>query len=94
MYYPSSNNYFESETINKIIKVEENSSVTEIDSDGIKVYTDNGTIRIENAEQLSRVSVYNSNGLIVYDGQDKIVSGLNNGLYLVKIGNQTVKVVM
>lgn len=94
MYYPSSNNYFESETINKIIKVEENSSVTEIDSDGIKVYTDNGTIRIENAEQLSMVRVYNANGLIVYDGQDKIVSGLNNGLYLVKIGSKIVKVVL
>ncbi len=94
MYYPSSNNYFESETINKIIKVEENSSVTEIDSDGIKVYTDNGTIRIENAEQLSMVRVYNANGLIVYDGQDKIVSGLNKGLYLVKIGSKIVKVVL
>lgn len=94
MYYPSSNNYFESETINKIIKVEENSSVTEIDRDGIKVYTDNGTIRIENAEQLSMVRVYNANGLIVYDGQDKIVSGLNNGLYLVKIGSKIVKVVL
>lgn len=94
MYYPSSNNYFESETINKIIKVEENSSVTEIDGDGIKVYTDNGTIRIENAEQLSMVRVYNANGLIVYDGQDKIVSGLNNGLYLVKIGSKIVKVVL
>lgn len=40
------------------------------------------------------VRVYNANGLIVYDGQDKIVSGLNNGLYLVKIGSKIVKVVL
>lgn len=56
----------------------------------VKVYAENGTIYV--AGEAAAVSVYNLSGVRVFNGVASQVSGLANGLYIVKCGDTVVKV--
>lgn len=55
----------------------------------VKVYVENGTIYVAGE---AAVSVYNLSGVRVFNGVTNQVSGLANGLYIVKCGDTVVKV--
>lgn len=58
-----------------------------------KVVVEGNTLVVDGADGVI-VEVYNTAGQLVYKGEEKRITLPKDGLYLVKIGNQTVKVVM
>ena len=58
-----------------------------------KVVVEGNTLVVDGADGVI-VEVYNTAGQLVYKGEEKRIMLPKDGLYLVKIGNQTVKVVM
>lgn len=58
-----------------------------------KVVVEGNTLVVDGADGVI-VEVYNTAGQLVYKGEEKRITLPKNGLYLVRIGNQTVKVVM
>ena len=58
-----------------------------------KVVVEGNTLDVDGADGVI-VEVYNTAGQLVYKGEEKRITLPKDGLYLVKIGNQTVKVVM
>lgn len=58
-----------------------------------KVVVEGNTLVVNGADGMI-VEVYNTAGQLVYKGEEKRIMLPKDGLYLVKIGNQTVKVVM
>ena len=58
-----------------------------------KVVVEGNTLDVDGADGVI-VEVYNTAGQLVYKGEEMRIMLPKNGLYLVKIGNQTVKVVM
>ena len=57
------------------------------------VVVDGDTLVVNGADGMI-VEVYNTAGQLVYKDEEKWITLPKDGLYLVKIGNQTVKVVM
>ena len=83
------------ELMKRILEYSEDvNSITEITSN-FKVYTTPNGICI-NVEELSEVSIYNINGQLIIRNniQSKTEYSLNPGMYLVKVNNQTFKIVM
>ena len=64
----------------------------DVDESTVKVYAANGTIYV--AGEAEEVKVYSMSGACVFNGVTNQVSGLNKGLYIVKCGNTTVKVIL
>ena len=58
-----------------------------------KVVVEGNTLVVDGADGMI-VEIYNTAGQLVYNGEEKRITLPKDGLYLVKIGNQTVKVVM
>lgn len=58
-----------------------------------KVDVEGDTLVVNGADGMI-VEVYNTAGQLVYKDEEKRIMFPKDGLYLVKIGNQTVKVVM
>ena len=57
-----------------------------------QISIDNGIIRIRNSEGNPLVEVFDISGKNVFRGNDTTVSGLANGIYIVKVGANVVKV--
>ena len=57
-----------------------------------QISIDNGIIRIRNSEGNPFVEVFDISGKNVFRGKDTTVSGLANGIYIVKVGANVVKV--
>ena len=76
-----------------IEEVDFSSAVEVVEDDGIVVATSEGAIVVE-GEQVGNVRVYSVNGQCVYSGTDTVIGGLAKGVYIVKVGNQTVKIIL
>ena len=63
----------------------------------VKVYGNNGSIIITNADINDNIAIYTETGLLVTEKkaqQERTIINLNNGLYIVKVGSLTVKVII
>lgn len=63
----------------------------------VKVYGNNGNIIITNADINDNIAIYTETGLLVTEKkaqQERTIINLNNGLYIVKVGSLTVKVII
>ena len=62
---------------------------------GVKIYSSDGSIRVEGLES-AEISVFDAQGMSVSSvhGATAAFGGLKSGLYLVKVGSQTAKVVV
>ena len=65
---------------------------TATDEKEAKISVENGIIRISNAEREAYVEVVDIAGNNVYRGNDTTVSGLANGIYIVKVGTNVKKI--
>lgn len=65
----------------------------DVDKSELTISVDNGTLSIEGAEGLM-INVYDTLGREIYSGYNISVSGLRPGLYIVRIGNVTKKVMI
>ena len=82
----------------KIVEIEREiiddglSSISVVEDDDIKIWAENGAVRIQNAtnEQL-RAQIYLISGQTIYDGAEQTIK-LPKGLYIVKVGNKTEKI--
>lgn len=73
--------------------IEAMAGIDEVNADNdVKVWNDRGVIHIEGAN--NTIIVFNVNGREIAKTQENPVSGLPAGLYLVKVGNSTFKVVL
>lgn len=68
-------------------------SVATVDGDGVKVYPSAEGIHVEAAEN-SMVEVYNVAGCKVYEGVAGTISVNGNGLYIVRVGHASFKVMI
>lgn len=61
----------------------------------VKIYSSDGSIRVEGSED-AEISVFDAQGMLVSSvhGATAAFGGLKSGLYLVKVGSQTAKVVV
>ena len=60
----------------------------------IKVYANNGEVRIVGADAQSEVAIYNSIGALVYKGYDKTIAHNENGVYILTVEGRTFKFAM
>ncbi|HIR37773.1 MAG TPA: leucine-rich repeat protein [Candidatus Limisoma gallistercoris] len=60
---------------------------------GVSVATYRDSIEIIGADN-AVITVYNTNGQLVYSGTDTTIGGLARGVYIVQVGGQTFKVVL
>ena len=71
------------------------SGVRNIEHDnGITVTTEGNAIIVNGAESGSLVSVFTTAGVHIYSGCEPVITGLAPGLYIVKVGNFTAKVLL
>ena len=61
--------------------------------DAVRVVATSGGIRLEGADEATRVAVYDVSGRMMYDGTDTEIA-LPQGMYIVKAGNEVSKVVV
>lgn len=62
----------------------------------VKIYSSDGSIRVEGLES-AEISVFDAQGMLVssvHGATAAFQAGLKSGLYLVKVGSQTAKVVV
>lgn len=78
------------------INVDKNSSVATVDFDAVSIKSVDGKIHISGAENGSVVDVFDISGRLVkskiINGDKEIISGLANGIYIVKTGTICKKV--
>ena len=87
-------NFSDSPVLRKSIRVLPSSGVENVDSSNIKVNARNGNIIINGAENNEDIVIYNVNGLMIYSGNDTVIPVETKGMYIVKVGNTTYKVVL
>lgn len=78
----------------KFLHIEEldYSGITEISADGLNISVTDGVINIDCAGSETLVEVFDIAGKTVYRGYGHTVTGLSNGIYIVKVGSQTRKI--
>lgn len=71
-------------------------AISNQEADAIRVYASNGTLKIENANEMTPVTILNLAGQSVYQGttDNYEAVSLPSGMYLVKVGTETHKVVI
>lgn len=67
--------------------------INKIADNNINVVSEDGNIVIDGADNVV-ITVYNTNGQIVYSGTETTVGGLDSGIYIVQVGGQTFKVAL
>ena len=67
--------------------------INKIADNNINVVVENGNIVIDGADN-AVITVYNTNGQIVYSGTETTVGGLAQGIYIVQVGGQAFKVAL
>lgn len=55
------------------------------------IHIENGTIKLDGA---AHVAVYKDNGMMVFSGKTNSVDNLPKGLYIVRIGTQSKKILI
>ena len=70
------------------------SSVKDIVTEGLTVKVNNGTIEIVGYNGEDVVKVYSFDGKEVYTGRSSQISGLNNGMYIVTVGEKYSKIIL
>ena len=70
------------------------SGIVAVTDSGISVVVDGCVIRITGVRDGERVRVYRENGYLVYDGYETVIDSLVRGLYIVIVGDITMKVVL
>lgn len=67
--------------------------INKIADNDINVVSEDGNIVIDGADN-AVITVYNTNGQIVYSGMETTVGGLAQGIYIVQVGGQAFKVAL
>ena len=72
----------------------ESTGISNAESDNIKIWQDNGTLYVTGTE--GTVNIYSAQGKLVYTGSTEALKQimLPTGLYLIKIKNQTTKIII
>lgn len=58
------------------------------------IYVNDSIININGADPCDMIFIYNTEGSIVYMGNERMISSLSPGVYIVRIGQKTVKVTL
>ncbi len=70
------------------------SGVDAVSKDAVRVYARDGFIEVLGDDSGSRVEVYDIGGRLVYGGNDSKISIGAKGVYVVKLGGKSTKVVL
>ena len=57
-----------------------------------RISVNNGILTIDGVDSLENVAVYDMQGRTVYNGISHTIDNLSSGLYVVKVGNRTIKI--
>lgn len=72
-------------------KIEDVTGISESVVESPDIHIENGTVWVDEA---AYITVYKDNGVKVYSGKTNRVKNLSSGLYLVKIGSQSKKILI
>ncbi len=88
--------FTDSRSISKRIKVEASAGIEGIvaDNDSITVMAQNGSVLVLNKDDDSIVRVFTLQGVLLQETKEPTITGLNNGLYIITVGNRSFKVVI
>ena len=64
------------------------------ENNDVNVTVSNGIISVNGLSEQSIVEIFDISGKMVHRGNDDIIFGLDKGIYIVKIGNKSTKVVI
>ena len=88
--------FYDSKIISKKIKVipANANAVENIDNEAIIIMVENKTINISNKPENVYAYIYDTSGNLILRTADNIIEGISKGLYIVKIGNKSKKVII
>lgn len=72
-------------------KIENVTGISESVVESLDIHIENGTVWVDEA---AYITVYKDNGVKVYSGKTNRIENLSSGLYIVKIGNQSKKILI
>ena len=72
-------------------KKEDVTGISETIAEPPVIHIENGTVRVDEA---AYITVYKDNGIKVYSGKTNRIENLSSGLYIVKIGSQSKKILI
>lgn len=72
-------------------KIEDVTGISESVEESPEIHIENGTVWVDEA---AYITVYKDNGVKVYSGKTNRVENLSSGLYIVKIGSQSKKILI
>ena len=72
-------------------KIEDVTGISETIAEPPVIHIENGTVWVDEA---AYITVYKDNGIKVYSGKTNHIENLSSGLYIVKIGSQSKKILI
>ena len=76
---------------NMTAKIENVTGISETLAESPVIHIEDGTVWLDEA---LHIAVYKDNGTIVYSGKTNRIENLSSGLYIVKIGSQSKKILI
>ncbi len=67
---------------------------TSDDNTYMRIFAEDGTITVSGISDHDYIMVYDTQGRIVYSGIEHTITNLPHGIYIVKVGTSTVKVLI
>lgn len=77
-----------------VVKVADNTAVPENTINSIRVYAIQNEIRIEGKDTDTKVEIFDMEGRILINSYDSVIQGLEGGVYIVKVGDLIIKVMI
>lgn len=72
-------------------KIEDVTGISEVIDESPGIHIENGTVWVDEA---AYITVYKDNGIKVYSGKTNRIENLSRGLYIIKIGSHSKKIVI
>ena len=86
-------NYYSSERLSKALTVVSTTAISNVASDGYKVFATSKAINISGLSEGVRARVYSLDGALLYHGQDGKVN-VQSGTYIVVVGDKRTKILV
>ena len=82
------------ETMEMQAKSQESKDISDIISNNLRIGIEENRIVVQKTEENQQIYVYNLSGTLVYRGTDRVIPIKDRGIYIVRIGDETRKVVL
>ena len=76
------------------VKSQESKDISDIISNNLRIGIEENRIVVQKTEENQQIYVYNLSGTLVYRGTDRVIPIKDRGIYIVRIGDETRKVVL